>query len=44
MYPNISLGYKRDRQAFLKAEEELMTGGHTHLSTQEVKGDEIFME
>jgi len=39
-----SLDYERDRQAFLRAEAELMTGGHTHLSTQEVKADEIFMK
>jgi len=44
MYLTISLGYEQDPQAFLKAEAELMTGGHTHLNTEEVKADELFME
>ncbi|KAH8337359.1 hypothetical protein KR059_008321, partial [Drosophila kikkawai] len=38
------LGYEHARQAVLTAEEKLMTGGHTHLSKQEAKVDDIFME
>ncbi|XP_020817751.1 adenosine deaminase CECR1 [Drosophila serrata] len=39
-----ALSYEQARQAVLTAEEELMTGGHTYLSTQEAKVDDIFME
>ncbi|EDV42744.1 uncharacterized protein Dana_GF16876 [Drosophila ananassae] len=38
------LSYEQARQAVLTAEEELMTGGHTYLSTLEAKVDDIFME
>ncbi|KAI8044491.1 hypothetical protein M5D96_000660 [Drosophila gunungcola] len=38
------LSYEQARQAVLTAEEELMTGGHTYLNTQEAKVDDIFME
>ncbi|XP_043654386.1 adenosine deaminase 2 [Drosophila teissieri] len=39
-----ALSYEQARQAVLTAEEELMTGGHTYLNTQEAKVDDIFME
>lgn len=42
--PGILTGYEQARQAVLTAEEELMTGGHTYLSTLEAKVDDIFME
>ncbi|XP_017084644.2 adenosine deaminase 2 [Drosophila eugracilis] len=39
-----TLSYEQARQAVLLAEEELMTGGHTYLNSQEAKVDDIFME
>ncbi|SPP80306.1 adenosine deaminase 2 [Drosophila guanche] len=38
------LSYEQARQAVLMAEEELMTGGHTYLSTREAKADDSFMQ
>ncbi|XP_015037138.2 adenosine deaminase 2 isoform X1 [Drosophila pseudoobscura] len=39
-----ALSYEQARQAVLTAEEELMTGGHTYLNTEEAKADDIFMQ
>ncbi|XP_030562809.1 adenosine deaminase 2 [Drosophila novamexicana] len=39
-----ALSYEKARQAVLSAEEQLMTGGRTSLSTQESQVDDLFMQ
>ncbi|XP_068152754.1 adenosine deaminase 2 [Drosophila tropicalis] len=42
--PETTLSYEQARQAVLAAEEQLMTGGHTYLNSEEAKVDDLFMQ